>query len=178
MSSEMATGGNAPPPNGGGALLGEEDKPPPNRDGKIKMSGPQDLAAAGRDRLRAGRADREQVLEALKDAFVQGHLTRDELGARVGQALTARTYPDLAPLTAGIPAGLAAAGPARPPSPARRRPLARAAAGSVSCLVIAFAAVLVGAPLDDPLHPSPYRGCFRCAFPWPLPPYSRQGLFW
>ena len=36
------------------------------------MSGPQDLAAAGCDRLRAGHADRERVIEALKGAFVQG----------------------------------------------------------------------------------------------------------
>ena len=35
-------------------------------------TGPQDPAAAGRDRLRAGHADREQVIEALKDAFVHG----------------------------------------------------------------------------------------------------------
>jgi hypothetical protein len=40
----------------------------------------------------------------------------------------------------GIPV---AAGPARPPAPARRRPLARAAAGSGGCLVIAFAAMQV-----------------------------------
>ena len=36
------------------------------------MTGPEDPAAAARDRLRAGHADREQVIEALKDAFVQG----------------------------------------------------------------------------------------------------------
>ena len=30
------------------------------------MTGPQDPAAAGRDQLRAGHADREQVIEALK----------------------------------------------------------------------------------------------------------------
>jgi Domain of unknown function (DUF1707) len=92
-------------------------------------------AAAGRDRLRAGHADREQVIEALKDAFVQGRLTRDELGVRAGQALTARTYADLAALTADIPPGPPVA------RPARRHPLARAAAGSGGCLVIAAAAV-------------------------------------
>jgi hypothetical protein len=36
------------------------------------MTGPADPAAAGRGRIRAGHADREQVIEALKDAFVQG----------------------------------------------------------------------------------------------------------
>ena len=82
------------------------------------MTGPQDPAAAGCDRLRAGHADREQVIETLKDAFVQGRLTREELDARAGQALAARTCADLAALTADIPAAPAAAGaPARPGPP-------------------------------------------------------------
>jgi predicted anti-sigma-YlaC factor YlaD len=122
------------------------------------MSGPQDPAAAGRDRLRAAQADREQVIEALKGAFVQDRLTRDELGAPAGQALSARTYAELAAATAGIPAGPAAARPARPQAPARRRPLAGAAAWSATCLVIAVAAVLAGGQLDDPVHPSPIEG--------------------
>ncbi len=106
-------------------------------------TGPQDPAAAGRDRLRAGHADREQVIEALKDAFVHGRLTRDEFGTRAGRALAARTYADLAALTADIPPAPAPAAPARPTAPARRRPLARAAAGSGGCLVVAFAAMQV-----------------------------------
>ena len=95
------------------------------------------------------------MIETLKTAFVHGGLTRDELDARAGQALTARTCADLAALTADIPA---AAGPARPPAPARRRPLARAAAGSGGCLVIAFAAVRV-AFIFDPggAGPDPYH---------------------
>ena len=122
------------------------------------MTGPHDRAAAGRDGLRAGHADREQVIETLKTAFVHSRLTRDELDARAGQALTARTRADLAALTADIPAGTAAAGPARPPAPARRRPLARAAAGSGGCLVIAFAAVRVAFTLDpDGTGPNPYH---------------------
>jgi hypothetical protein len=105
----------------------------------------------GGDRLRAGHADREQVSEALKDAFVHGRLTRDDLDARAGQALAARTCADLAALTADIPSGpvAAAAGPARLPAPARRRPLARAAVGSGNCLIIAAAAIW-GHPLLDP----------------------------
>jgi hypothetical protein len=94
-------------------------------------------AAAGRDRLRQGHADREQVIEALKDAYVQGMLAKDELDARLGQALAARTYADLAALTADIPPRPPAARPARPPARARRRPLARAAARPGGCLVIA-----------------------------------------
>jgi Domain of unknown function (DUF1707) len=113
------------------------------------MTGPQDPAAAGGDRLRAGHADREQVIKALKAAFVQGMLAKDEFDARVGQALASRTYADLAALTADIPPAPAAARLARPPAPIRRRPLARAAAGSGGCIVIAFAAMQVDR-LADP----------------------------
>jgi len=68
------------------------------------MAGPEDPAAVGRDQLRAGHADREQVIEALKDAFVRGRMTRDELDVRAGRALAARTRAELAALTADIPA--------------------------------------------------------------------------
>ena len=110
--------------------------------------GPEDPAVAGCDRLRAGHADREDVIETLKNAFVHGRLTKDELNQRVGQALAARTYADLAALTADTPSAPAAAGSARPPAPARRRPLARAAAKSGTCLIIAFPAFLVGSYFD------------------------------
>ena len=72
------------------------------------MAGPgEEMAAgAGRGRLRASRADREHVIETLKAAFVQGLLGKDEFEARVGQTLTARTYAELATLTACIPLGL------------------------------------------------------------------------
>jgi hypothetical protein len=59
---------------------------------------------AAESRMRASRADRERVIEVLKTAFVHERLTKDELDARVGQALAARTYADLELLTAGIPA--------------------------------------------------------------------------
>jgi len=132
------------------------------------MTGPEDPAAAGRDRLRAGHADREQVIEALKDAFVQGRLTRDELDVRAGRALAARTRVELAALTADIPAD--PAGPARPPAAAPvRRPLARAAAGSGICLVIAAAAVRVAFFVDpDRPGPNPHQSwapwCLTVAF--------------
>ena len=54
-------------------------------------------------RLRACHADREQVIGILQAAFAQGRLTPDELDARAGQAFAARTYADLAALTADIP---------------------------------------------------------------------------
>jgi hypothetical protein len=117
------------------------------------MTGPQDPAAAGRDRLRAGHADRDQVIEILKDAFVDGSLTRDEFDARTDRALAARTRADLAALIADLPPlpawpAPAPAGPARPPGAARRWPLVRAAAGSSLCLVLAFTAILTGVHFD------------------------------
>lgn len=122
------------------------------------MTGPQDPAAAGGDHLRAGHADRERVIETLKDAFVHGRLTKDELSTRAGGALSARTYADLAALTADIPAAPALARPARPPAPVRPRPLAKGAARSGGCLVIAAAAVEIGIILDpDGSGPTPYH---------------------
>jgi Domain of unknown function (DUF1707) len=113
-------------------------------------TGPQD-PVAGRDQIRAGHADREQVIEALKTAFVDGRLTKNELTVRTGRALAARTYVDLAGLTADIPAEPVAAPPgaARPPAPAIRRPLAKAAAISGVCLVVAAAAMLIGAHIAE-----------------------------
>jgi hypothetical protein len=113
----------------------------------------------GRGQFRASHADREQVIELLKIAFVQDRLTKDELDMRVGRALAARTGAELAALTADIPAeraavrlarppARAASGPTRPLVPARRRPLAKAAAGSGGCLALAAAAVGASFILD------------------------------
>jgi hypothetical protein len=80
-------------------------------------TGPADGRAARPGRMRASHADREQVVSALKTAFVQGRLAKEELDTRVGQALAARTHAELAMITDDIPAGLAVpvvVGPARP----------------------------------------------------------------
>jgi hypothetical protein len=69
------------------------------------MAGPQDPAVLGGDQFRAGHADREQVIEALKAAFTQGRLTEEELDARTGQALTARTYVELGAVAAAKSGG-------------------------------------------------------------------------
>src|ERR1700685_2377675 len=67
------------------------------------MTGPGDEVAAGdTGHLRASQADREQVIDTLKVAFVQGRLTKSELDRGLGQALTARTYAELAAVTADI----------------------------------------------------------------------------
>jgi hypothetical protein len=59
-------------------------------------------------------ADREQVIDVLKAAFVQGRLPKAELDLRVGQVLASLTYADLAALTADIPAGPARVQPLEP----------------------------------------------------------------
>ncbi len=61
-------------------------------------TGPEDPAAAGRDRVSAGHAGREHVIAALKDAFVQGRLTRDELDARAARVVGAKTPAQAAPI--------------------------------------------------------------------------------
>jgi DUF1707 SHOCT-like domain len=101
---------------------------------------PDQMPAAGRGHLRASHADRERVVGILKAAFVQGRFTKGEFDLRVSQAFAARTYAELAALTADLPLCPPAAGPVRPLAPVRRRPLARAAAKSGGCLVIAAAA--------------------------------------
>ena len=67
--------------------------------------------------LRASDADREQVLEFLKIAFVQGRLTIDELDTRAGEALVSRTYGELAAITADIPSGPVRVPPVPPAGP-------------------------------------------------------------
>ncbi len=82
------------------------------------MAGPGNekaAAAVSRGHLRASHADREQMIDTLKAAFVQGRLTKDEFDARIGQTLASRTYAELVTVTADIPAGLAGAQPPRKP---------------------------------------------------------------
>jgi len=109
-------------------------------------------AARAHGHLRASDADREQVLEFLKTAFVQGRLTIDELDARAGQALLSRTYGELASLTADIPSGPVRALPRPPAAPVRaaaadpvpaaaRTPASAKAAVWAACVIAALPAV-------------------------------------
>ena len=116
------------------------------------MAGPGDEmtgGAAGRGRMRASHADREQVIEVLKDAFVQGRLTQDELDTRAGQAFASRTYAELAAVTADIPATLTRA---RPPKPARQtvNKKAVAALGGATLTLVGTQAALRAMPDATP----------------------------
>lgn len=67
--------------------------------------------------LRVSHADREQVIDVLKAAFVQGRLAKDELDLRLGRVLASRTYADLSALTADLPVRLTRT---QPPEPVRQ----------------------------------------------------------
>lgn len=54
--------------------------------------------------LRATDDDRDRVVEVLRGAAGDGRLTMEELDERVGAALTARTYGELAALVSDLPA--------------------------------------------------------------------------
>ena len=83
------------------------------------LVGPGDAGAAGAggrnySYVRASHADREQVIDVLKTAFVQGRLAKDELDLRLGRVLSSRTYADLSALTADLPVRLTKAEPPEP----------------------------------------------------------------
>ena len=101
--------------------------------------GDQVAAAKGSGHIRASDADREQVIDALKDAFVQGRLTKDELSVRAGRALVSRTYAELTAITAdivSIPAWLTEARPPKPDrAPARKR-VNKKAVALATCMIL------------------------------------------
>jgi hypothetical protein len=108
--------------------------------------------AVGYDRMRVSRADREQVIEVLKGAFVQDRLSKDEFDARIGQTLGAATYAQLAAVTADVPAGLIAAQPLLRPARPRARVSMNTAVTGGACMIIAahvglVAALLSGSPV-------------------------------
>jgi hypothetical protein len=57
----------------------------------------------GSQQMLVGDRERDRVLEKLKQAYVEGRLTLDELRERTTTALSARTEDDLRPALAGLP---------------------------------------------------------------------------
>ena len=105
----------------------------------------------GSARFLASDADRERVVDILKTAFVHDTLTRDELTLRTGRALTARTYADLAALTAGLTL--------RTPRVASR-PAMQAPRRRVSKKVVALSACAVVLPITLSMAFLTYYGGF------------------
>jgi Domain of unknown function (DUF1707) len=90
--------------------------------------------------LRASDADRDAVVDRLREAAGEGRLEPHEFEQRVGEALRARTYGDLAALLADLPAA------GRTPAPRTRRrtsPPARSALIGTGLVVAVTAAVAV-----------------------------------
>jgi hypothetical protein len=111
------------------------------------MAGPGDEIAAGaasHGRLRASHADREQVIEVLKAAFVRGQLDRDEFDLRISRALASHTYADLAALTADIAPDRPAGARLLPPTsePANKKK----AAAALACATLALLAGGIAVP--------------------------------
>jgi Domain of unknown function (DUF1707) len=121
------------------------------------MDGPGDKTADGGNRhLRASHGDREQVIDLLKAAFVQGRLAKDEFDLRVGQVLAARTYAGLDALTTDLPAGLMAA---RSPATAResdtkpdQEPDNKKALKAWACATVVLPSVVVGVASMESAH--------------------------
>lgn len=123
------------------------------------VTGPADQTAASagysHGRLRTSRADREPAIDALKVAYVQGRLTKDEFDERLGRALAPLTHAELAALTSDLPDGLATPGgprgadqdmsPLREGNRAEARVLATLVAG---VMLVA----LIGNGIGSPLH--------------------------
>jgi Domain of unknown function (DUF1707) len=120
------------------------------------MVGPGDESVAGAGRysnLRASHADREQVLDMVKAAFVQGRLAKDEFDVRVSRVLAARTYADLNALTADMPTELAKAQPPGAAAGSRGAPAPESTGRKLvkawACATVVFPSIAVGVALME-----------------------------
>jgi hypothetical protein len=87
----MADEGSAPAPGG---------EPAPRDERELASREEPVPGGAG---LRASHDDRDRAVEVLRVAAGDGRITAEELDERVGAALTARTYGELAALIADLP---------------------------------------------------------------------------
>ena len=70
--------------------------------------------------LRAGDADRDRVADSLREHFAAGRLTQDELQERLDATYAARTFGDLDPVLADLPALRSSRSAPASPAPASR----------------------------------------------------------
>ncbi len=89
--------------------------------------------------MRASSADRERAVDVLKAGFAEGRLTQDEYNDRMGRAYTARTYGELAALTADLPAGASPFPPAAWPVPAYQPPVSGTNSMAIASMVLGVA---------------------------------------
>jgi DUF1707 SHOCT-like domain/Domain of unknown function (DUF4190) len=99
----------------------------------------------------ASTADRDRSVKVVKESFVEGRLTAEELDQRLGKVLVSRYFEELMALTADLPVGPFGRLPAHPVTPAFPRlnrlavaALVCAGAGPVSLGITAIPAVALG----------------------------------
>lgn len=100
----------------------------------MAIRNPRELARARSPRV--GRDERERCVDALQEHYAAGRLREDELGERIGSALTATTEADLQDLLDDLPAQ-------RPPAgdPVAYRPLLLTLATAALVALLGVAAV-------------------------------------
>ena len=99
----------------------------------------------------ASTADRDRSVRVVKESFVEGRLTAEELDQRLGKVLVSRYFEELMALTADLPVGPFGRLPAHPATRAFPRlsrlavaALVCAGAGPVSLGITAIPAVALG----------------------------------
>lgn len=61
------------------------------------------MSDVNESQMRAGDADRDKTISVLREAFAEGRISQEEFDDRLERAHRARTFADLAPLTADVP---------------------------------------------------------------------------
>jgi hypothetical protein len=105
--------------------------------------------AEGDSNLPTSHDGREQVLDALKAAFVQGRLAKDEFDLRVGQVLAA--YAELDAVTADIPTGRTTAQPPETIRKSHNKKLIRRGTAAGAGASVAFTATIAVAARGNPV---------------------------
>jgi len=105
--------------------------------------------AEGDSNLPVSHVGREQVLDALKAAFVDGRLAKDEFDLRVGQVLAA--YAELDAVTADIPTALTAAQPPETIRKSHNKKLIQRGTAAGTGATVALAATIAVAARGNPV---------------------------
>jgi hypothetical protein len=103
---------------------------------------------AGQPVTLAANADRDRAIDVLKAAFTEGRLTKAEYDDRVARVYASRTYGELGPLIADLPAG-PLTGPALYPGAGylARLPVNSMAVAALTCGIAVFLTMgLTGVP--------------------------------
>jgi hypothetical protein len=100
------------------------------------------VADGKRRQMRAADADRDQVAGLLGAAYSEGRLSKDEYDARLGLALSARTYADLDQVVTDLPAQRTTGAPVAGPGPVA--PAARTNGYAIASLACGLGQLAVG----------------------------------